>query len=84
MPSRIKIPGQLLPLAAALCAAFAGAAYQPAHASSHREAPFISTAPKVDGTDFYMFNSYEPGRGDWNSERYFPFSTSRIVRSART
>ncbi|HEY1725865.1 MAG TPA: DUF4331 domain-containing protein [Steroidobacteraceae bacterium] len=31
-------------------------------ASSHREAPFISTRPKVDGTDFYMFNSYEPGR----------------------
>ncbi|MBV8143584.1 MAG: DUF4331 domain-containing protein [Gammaproteobacteria bacterium] len=31
-------------------------------ASSHREAPFITTRPKVDGTDFYMFNSYEPGR----------------------
>ena len=30
-----------------------------AMASSHREAPFITTAPKVDGTDFYMFNSYE-------------------------
>ncbi len=33
-----------------------------AHASSHREAPFITTAPKVDGTDFYMFMSYETGR----------------------
>src|ERR1039458_8378019 len=31
-------------------------------ASSHREAPFITTRPKVDGTDFYMFNSYEAGR----------------------
>lgn len=31
-------------------------------ASSHREAPFITTMPKVDGTDFYMFNSYEPSR----------------------
>ena len=31
-------------------------------ASSHREAPFITTRPKVDATDFYMFNSYEPGR----------------------
>jgi len=31
-------------------------------ASSHREAPFITTTPKVDGTDFYMFNSYEAGR----------------------
>jgi hypothetical protein len=35
-----------------------------AQASSHREAPFVTTSPKVDGTDFYMFNSYdaaEPG-----------------------
>ena len=35
-----------------------------ATASSHREAPFITTAPKVDATDFYMFRSYESGRGD--------------------
>ena len=35
-----------------------------AQASSHREAPFITTAPKVDATDFYMFRSYEPGRSD--------------------
>jgi hypothetical protein len=33
-----------------------------AQASSHREAPFITTQPKVDGTDFYLFRSYEPGR----------------------
>ena len=33
-----------------------------ATASSHREAPFIATVPKVDATDFYMFRSYEPGR----------------------
>src|SRR5579864_2755043 len=33
-----------------------------AGASSHREAPFIAGQPKVDGTDFYMFRSYEPGR----------------------
>lgn len=32
------------------------------HASSHREAPFITENPKVDGTDFYMFRSYETGR----------------------
>src|SRR5271169_4899321 len=31
-------------------------------ASSHREAPFITTHPKVDGSDFYMFRSYESGR----------------------
>jgi len=34
-------------------------------ASSHREAPFITTSPKVDGTDFYMFRSYESGRSDF-------------------
>jgi hypothetical protein len=33
-----------------------------AGASSHREAPNITEKPKVDNTDFYMFNSYEPGR----------------------
>jgi hypothetical protein len=33
-------------------------------ASSHREAPGITKTPKVDGTDFYMFRSYEPGRPD--------------------
>jgi hypothetical protein len=31
-------------------------------ASSHREAPGITNFPKVDGTDLYMFRSYEPGR----------------------
>jgi hypothetical protein len=47
-------------LLAVLCA---GAAVQvPVHASSHREAPFITKQPKVDATDFYMFRSYEPGR----------------------
>lgn len=34
----------------------------PATASSHREAPAITEQPKVDGTDFYMFRSYEAGR----------------------
>ncbi|QTN25435.1 DUF4331 domain-containing protein [Rhizobacter sp. AJA081-3] len=48
-----------LPLAAAILAAAGSAA---ALASSHREAPFITTAPKVDGTDLYMFMSYETGR----------------------
>src|SRR5471032_427798 len=33
-----------------------------ASASSHREAPFITKNPKVDGTDFYMFKSYETGK----------------------
>lgn len=34
-------------------------------ASSHREAPYIGKYPQLDGTDFYMFNSYEPGREDY-------------------
>lgn len=54
---------RLQPLVAALIAAGATLiAAQPAQASSHREAPFIASHPKVDGTDFYMFASYEPGR----------------------
>ena len=36
-----------------------------AQASSHREAPFITTVPKVDATDFYMFRSYEANRTDY-------------------
>ena len=51
------------PFALAAMAALSAASFvQPAAASSHREAPFITTVPKVDGTDFYMFRSYEPGR----------------------
>lgn len=50
----------LLALTAAVAAALLPV--QAAQASSHREAPFITESPKVDGTDFYMFNSYEPGR----------------------
>jgi hypothetical protein len=34
-------------------------------ASSHREAPFITEQPKVDGTDFYAFRSFEPGRSGY-------------------
>jgi hypothetical protein len=52
---------RLMPALAAVAALYAIAA-MPAHASSHREAPSITATPKVDGTDFYMFNSYEPGR----------------------
>ncbi len=57
------LPARLLATAAAaitLCAASS-----PVLASSHREAPFITSAPKVDGTDFYMFRSYESGRADY-------------------
>jgi len=51
--------GRLLPIAAA---ALFICGMPPAQASSHREAPAITTMPKVDATDFYMFNSYESGR----------------------
>lgn len=34
-------------------------------ASSHREAPFITKNPKVDNTDFYLFNSYQTGRSNF-------------------
>lgn len=46
-------------LAAAAAAALASGA---SLGSSHREAPLITQTPKVDGTDFYMFRSYEAGR----------------------
>ena len=52
---------RVAPLAAAAMLTLCGAA----QASSHREAPFIATSPKVDATDFYMFNSYETGRSDY-------------------
>jgi len=45
----------------AMCAA----APLSAQASSHREAPFITSSPKVDGTDLYAFMSYESGRSDY-------------------
>jgi hypothetical protein len=46
-----------------------------AFASSHREAPFITLHPKVDGTDFYLFNSYESGRAGYVTliANYQPF-----------
>ena len=52
---------RLLPVLAAVGALY-GLASLPAQASSHREAPFITTSPTVDGTDFYMFRSYESSR----------------------
>jgi len=51
----------LLAVASAVC----GLASLPAGASSHREAPSITTTPKVDATDSYMFNSYETGRAGY-------------------
>ena len=53
-------PIRVLPLCAAMAAL--PLASITAMASSHREAPSITTTPKVDAADFYMFNSYETGR----------------------
>jgi hypothetical protein len=61
MKSRQTASSRLLPLVAAISALY-GLASMPAQASSHREAPSITTTPKVDAADFYMFNSYETGR----------------------
>lgn len=55
----------VLRVAAAALAGAAILAAVPAHASSHREAPGITKMPKVDGSDFYMFNSYEAGRSGY-------------------
>ena len=47
----------------------------PIFASSHREAPFIAGQAQVDGTDLYMFRSYEAGRQDFVTllANYQPF-----------
>ncbi len=60
-------------LAASMLVLMSGAA----NGSSHREAPFITEVPKVDATDFYMFNSYEPGRDGYVTivANYQPFQT---------
>ena len=54
---------RLLPVAAAALAVCA--AMSAAQASSHREAPYITTQPKVDASDFYMFSSYEADRSGY-------------------
>ncbi len=61
MKTRHHLPPTLRPLpwiTAIACALGMGAV----QASSHREAPSITTTPKVDATDFYLFKSYEAGR----------------------
>jgi Domain of unknown function (DUF4331) len=59
------------------CLGLVSAALLPlfASASSHREAPNIAGKPRVDGTDFYMFRSYEPGRSNYVTflANYIPF-----------
>ncbi len=52
---------RLLPITLAVSAVCALSS-QAVLASSHREAPALTASPKVDGTDLYLFRSYEPGR----------------------
>ena len=59
---RTVAPRRLATLSALSAAIVASLAAAPVQASSHREAPSITHSPKVDGTDFYLFSSYEPGR----------------------
>jgi Domain of unknown function (DUF4331) len=59
----MQIRRRALPAVGLALTAWLSAGY--ADASSHREAPFITGLPKVDGTDFYMFRSYEAGREDY-------------------
>jgi hypothetical protein len=37
----------------------------PALAASHREGPFVAGRPRVDGSDLYLFRSYEVGRAGY-------------------
>lgn len=48
-----------------LSAALLASAPLAIHASSHREAPLITSTPKLDCADFYFFGSYEPGRSNY-------------------
>jgi len=61
-------------LATAVAAAFSLTAV----ASSHREAPLITSSPKLDCTDFYLFSSYEPGRSNYVTlvANYIPLQDS--------
>jgi hypothetical protein len=66
MIAKSVLRARLLPVAAAVIGAVA---VPSAYASSHREAPYITTRPKVDGTDFYMFRSYEGVAADGTGGR---------------
>jgi Domain of unknown function (DUF4331) len=62
---KLRHPPTRLAVATAVLALLGSTVLLSAQASSHREAPFITTVPKVDATDFYMFRSYEQGRTDY-------------------
>ena len=65
----MRRPTQLAGALLALCAPLLSLA------SSHREAPNIAGSPRLDGTDLYLFRSYEPGRQGFVTliANYIPF-----------
>ena len=73
--SRLQSPPAGRFALAALAACGGLALSSGALASSHREAPFIAMQPSVDGTDFFMFRSYEAGRQGYVTliADYLPF-----------
>jgi Domain of unknown function (DUF4331) len=76
-PDEHQNPGEIMRATTCglMLAAFVSLVPSLAGASSHREAPNIAGRPRVDGTDFYMFRSYEPGRSDYVTiiANYIPF-----------
>src|SRR6478672_7589075 len=65
MSNRKRKRMHILSKTLAVAAAGLSLASQPTQASSHREAPLITQFPKLDSTDFYVFNSYEAGRSNF-------------------
>ena len=61
-----------------ICFGAAVAFAVPIYGSSHREAPAITETPKLDCTDFYLFNSYEAGRENYLTliANYIPLQDS--------
>ena len=76
MENASKIAGRVTTIMLAIALVGAALTITPprATASSHREAPLITEMPKVDGTDWYMFRSYEAGRSDFVTmvANYYP------------
>jgi len=70
-----KVPPGIAKIGAISLAVAVAMAGGNANASSHREGPYVAMQPAVDGTDFYMFRSYEEGRQNYVTflANYIPF-----------
>jgi hypothetical protein len=78
-----KVPPGIAKIGAISLAVAVAMAGGNANASSHREGPYVAMQPAVDGTDFYMFRSYEEGRQNYVTflANYIP---SRILKVVQT